>query len=135
MRRLPHGVPATLLVLLALAGCNFDGTAPYRERMDYLTRATNLGISYRAELHRQGTQPNKPACQLGWDNRETHLNVPNDTWGGASSPWVEQVEEAYLKGCMTGAPRPLPEPRGPDAVTPVPHGSEKPRSPEVSVTG
>ncbi|BCJ67975.1 hypothetical protein GCM10009779_57560 [Polymorphospora rubra] len=63
--------------------------------------------------------------------------MPADTDGTApSQAWRAQVEEAYVKSCMTGELKPRPDVDGIDAVTAVPVAppstATAPTSPAVS---
>lgn len=95
--------------------------------MTFLDDMSSKGIAYRKDLQKQGTAPSETACGDGYDLLQPA--IPFDAPSGASPKWQDQVKEAYLKACMTGQPRPKPEPSGIKAVTPVPHGSETPLVP------
>jgi hypothetical protein len=103
-------------LVLAVAGCS---TAPYDERMKFLDEISQKGIDYRGELHKQKTTPSKDACKIGYDLLAP-AGVPHDVPGGTSEKWRGQVEEAYIKGCMTGELKPKPDVDGVGAVTAVP---------------
>ncbi len=107
-----------VLVTAATAGC----AEQYDLRMKHLDEMTEAGIAYRADLLRQGTPISEQACETG--HTLLQADIPWDEDGGAvSTEWRNQSKEAYMKGCLTGEPRPKPEPSGVKAVTPVPHGS------------
>lgn len=108
-----------VLVALVLSGC----AASYPERMKHLDDVTNKGLTYRAQLQKQGTEPTKEACTDGWVLLQD--NPPDDvTTGGVTERWQAQIKEAYVKACMTGGARPKPDPSGINAVTPVPFTSQ-----------
>jgi hypothetical protein len=93
--------------------------------MSFLDEMSTKGIDYRKQLQKQGTEPSEKACSDGYALLDP--DIPSDTDGGSVSPtWSDQVREAYLKSCLTGAPRPKPDPSGVKAVTPVPYGSTTP---------
>lgn len=127
-----------MTLALVLAGCTVRA-APYSEREAFLDRMTAEGVEYRSELLRQATPISDKACAAGWVLLSP--NVPYDEDGpNHSKEWLDQVEEAYMKGCLTGQLRPKPDPSGVKAVTPVPHGSESPLpspsgSPSPSASG
>ncbi|WP_146228116.1 hypothetical protein [Micromonospora sp. S4605] len=103
------------VVALAASGC----AASYEDRMKYLDEIAQKGIDYRAKLYEQKTEPSTEACKIGFDLLKA--NPPQDQdGGGTSSKWKEQVEEAYIKSCVTGELKPKPDVEGVDAVTPVP---------------
>jgi hypothetical protein len=89
--------------------------------MQYLDDTAKRGVSYRARLQEQGTQPSKEACKLGYE--QIKELPPQDEVGHISEVWRKQVEEAFVKSCMTGELMPKPDPSGVDAVTPSPHPS------------
>ncbi len=128
---------AALFAALALLGGCAVTAAPYAERMAFLDRMTEEGIKYRGELLKQGTQISQEACDDGYEL--LNPNLPYDDSPSYHSPkWEAQVKEAYVKGCLTGLPRPKPEPSGAGAVTVVPHssvGAGVPASPAPSVSG
>lgn len=108
-------LPMAVLACVA-AGC----AAPYKERMAYLDKMTNAGIAYRVDLLRQGTPVSEQACSIGYGL--LNPDPPPDMEDGTlTDVWRKQVREAYMKGCLTGQPRPKPEPSGVDAVSPVPN--------------
>lgn len=109
------GVVALLAV--ALGGCS---KAPYDERMKFLDDVSQKGIDYRVQLFDQKTEPSKDACKIGYDLLDPDL--PPDMGDGMSTTpeWEKQVEEAYIKSCMTGELKPKPDVEGVDAVTGVP---------------
>ncbi len=114
LRTIAVGVMA--LAVLTLGGC---GKEPYNERMKFLDDISQKGIDYRTHLYDQQTEPSKEACKIGYDLLDPDL--PADTEiGDTSAKWREQVEEAYVKSCMTGELKPKPDVDGVDAVTPVP---------------
>lgn len=114
------------VAVAALQAC----AAPYDVRMKHLDLTAQRGLDYRAKLLKQGTQPSKSACATGWGFVQD--NPPNDgDGGGETEEWHTQIAEAFIKSCMTGEPRPRPEPSGVDAVTAVPGA---PASPAVAVT-
>lgn len=117
LRRVAAAVLA-LAVVVVMAAC---GQESYENRMKHLDYMTEAGITYRRELLRQGTPISEEACDTG--HTLLDANVPSDGDGMASRGWRAQSKEAYMKGCLTGSPRPKPDPSGVDAVTPVPHGS------------
>lgn len=105
--------------LLAVAGC----AASYPTRMKHLDDVTNKGLAYRTQLQKQGTDPTKKACEIGWTLLQD--DPPDDGVAGIQTEqWTAQVREAYVKACMTGGHRPKPDPSGIDAVTPVPFTSQ-----------
>jgi hypothetical protein len=108
--------PVVALLLLAVAGCS--NPAPYADRMKFLDDMSKKGIEYRGQLHQQGTEPSDTACKTGYYLLKA--DPPADDYMGPTPTWLAQVEEAYVKSCMTGAPRPKPDPSGIKAVTPVP---------------
>ncbi|WP_148307889.1 hypothetical protein [Actinoplanes friuliensis] len=118
-----------VIVGLALGGCAQTAAEQYQEREKFLDTVTNDGITYRGQLQKQGSQISEQGCLLGYDLRDYGEgeipSAPDDS--GLSSEkrktWLGQVKESYVKGCLTGLPRPKPEPSGVKAVTPVPHGS------------
>jgi hypothetical protein len=116
---------AAVVVGVTLSGC----AASYDKRMSFLDEMSSRGIEYRQQLQQQGTQPSEDACDKGWGLLDA--DPPSDREGGGWTPeWKDQTREAYIKGCLTGAARPKPDPSGVDAVTPVPYGSE--RTPSIA---
>jgi hypothetical protein len=109
-------VLATVLsILTATAAC----AASYNERMKFLDQMSAEGIKYRGQLQRQQTNPGVKACEIGWNL--LNADVPSDIdGGGVSMEWRAQVEEAYVKSCMTGEALPKPDPSGINARTVVP---------------
>ncbi len=107
-------------VLLALAGAVSGCAAePYDKRMAFLDDMSARGVEYRTQLHAQKTPPDEAACAIGW--RLLDATVPYDQGGGSwSNEWRAEVEEAYIKSCMTGELLPKPDPSGIKARTPVP---------------
>ncbi|MFF0256926.1 hypothetical protein ACFYPW_31075 [Micromonospora zamorensis] len=103
-----------VVVALAASGC----AASYEERMKYLDEIAQKGIDYRAKLYEQRTEPSGEACKIGFDLLKA--SPPLDQDGGSSKKWNDQVEEAYIKSCVTGELKPKPDVEGVDAVTPVP---------------
>jgi hypothetical protein len=115
-------------VMIAVSGCS---PAPYNERMAFLDQMSTKGIEYRGQLQKQGTEPSEKACSIGFSLLKP--DIPSDVdGGGVSQGWRDQVREAYMKSCMTGQPRPKPDPSGVKAVTPVPFGSESPSTSAAS---
>lgn len=114
MRTVVVGMVA--LSVLAVGGC---GKAPYNERMKFLDSISQKGIDYRAQLYDQHTEPSKDACKIGYDLLDPELPADSEV-GDTTVKWREQVEEAYIKSCMTGELKPKPDVDGVDAVTPVP---------------
>jgi hypothetical protein len=113
--------PSLLVIMLTLAGC----AASYDERMKYLDQASQKGVEYRGKLQEQHTEPSRDACLIGFDLLKA--DPPADTDGGeVSKTWRDQVQESYVKSCMTGELRPKPDPSGIGAVTPVPISSKSP---------
>jgi hypothetical protein len=106
---------------VSIAGCS-AGVRPYEERMQFLDEMSAKGLEYRSQLQQQGTEPIEEACAKGWTLLQA--NPPDDTGddvvSGDSEEWLAQVRESYIKACMTGKPRPKPDPDGVKAVTPVP---------------
>ncbi len=135
MKKLRYAALAPILVgAFALSGCG--EVAPYDQRMQFLDEMSAKGIEYRGQLHQQGTEPVEASCSTGWTLLQA--SVPPDAianGGGAyaTDEWKAQAKEAYVKACLTGQPRPKPDPEGVKAVTPVPHTSTPP-SPSVSPT-
>jgi cytochrome c5 len=131
LRRITSAVLA-LAALVVMAAC----AASYDKRMQFLDEVTQEGVDYRAALLKQGTEVSEAACRTGWTLLQPDIPYDGDA-GDVSKEWKAQVEEAYMKGCLTGKPRPRPEPSGVDAVTPVPHGSAPGESgaPSTSPTG
>jgi hypothetical protein len=119
------GVVALLAV--ALGGC---GRAPYDERMKFLDDISQKGIDYRGKLYDQKTEPSKEACKIGYDLLDPSMPADTET-GSTTAKWREQVEEAYIKSCMTGELKPKPDVDGVDAVTPVPV-TARPAAPSAS---
>jgi hypothetical protein len=116
--------PAMALTLALVSGC----AASYDTRMAFLDRMSSSGIKYRGQLQQQGTDPSDKACGIGYDLLKP--NIPNDEDGNISIEWTNQVREAYVKACLTGKPRPKPDPSGIKAVSPVPFSSsETPAAP------
>lgn len=105
--------------LLAVAGC---APAPYETRMKFLDTMSQKGIEYRGQLQKQGTEPSEKACGIGYDLLQADPPA-DETSEYVSDAWRAQVREAYMKACLTGAPRPKPDPSGVKAVTPVPFTS------------
>lgn len=122
-----------LVIAVLAAGALQACAASYKTRMAHLDLTAQRGLDYRAKLVKQGTQPSREACTTGYDLVDD--NVPDDVEaGGESDTWRKQVAEAFIKSCMTGQPRPKPEPSGVDAVsavpvTPLAPVSSAPRSP------
>lgn len=114
MRAVSAGLAAVLA--LAVGGC---GKAPYDERMKFLDDMSQKGIDYRTQLFDQRTDPSKEACEIGYDLLDPDIPT-DDEVGMTSTAWIERVEEAYVKSCMTGELKPKPDVDGVDAVTPVP---------------
>ncbi|MEV0733979.1 hypothetical protein [Polymorphospora sp. NPDC050346] len=112
LRRVAAG--GAVLLVLAVAGC----AAPYDERMAFLDEIAQKGIDYRIKLYEQDTEPAVEACKIGFDLLDPDL--PHDYDTGVSPEWRAQVEEAYVKSCMTGELKPKPDVDGIDAVTAVP---------------
>lgn len=111
---------------LLLGAC---GTS-YEEREKFLDKMTVAGVAYRQDLLKQGTPVSEGACAIGWDL--LNVDIPADGDGAyGNETWNAQPREAYIKGCMTGQPRPKPEPSGVHAVTAVPNSPASP-SPEHS---
>lgn len=107
---------AAVLVVAALAGCS---PAEYDERMKFLDKMSAEGIKYRGQLQQQATVPNKAACEIGWNLLDA--DPPDDQRGSfESDQWMAQVQEAYVKSCMTGETLPKPDPSGVNARTVVP---------------
>ncbi len=115
-----------MALLVTMVGCGFAWRkAPYDERMAFLDKMTEAGITYRTDLLRQGTPISEEACRTGYELLDP--DRPYDQTGRfQSEQWKAQIEEAFIKGCVTGRARPKPEPSGVNAVTPVPHGSGTP---------
>jgi hypothetical protein len=126
-------VVAAAVAGFALAGCVPSPAELYQEREKFLDKVTADGITYRGQLQRQGSQVSEQACGLGYDLRGyKESEIPPDPQQDgpfsekAHQVWLAQVRESYMKGCLTGSPRPKPEPSGVKAVTPVPLGSSAP---------
>jgi hypothetical protein len=121
-------IPALAGLLLMSAGC----AESYEDRMKFLDQMSEKGVEYRGQLQQQGTELSEQACSDGYELLDP--DIPYDTDGDTpSQKWKDQVKEAYMKSCLTGALRPKPDPSGVKAVTPVPHGSEPP-SPSASAS-
>ena len=105
------------LLAVILGGCS---KAPYDERMKFLDDVSQKGIDYRAQLFDQKTAPSKEACKIGYDLLDPALPPDLVNGIGTSPEWEKQVEEAYIKSCMTGELKPKPDVEGIDAVTAVP---------------
>ncbi|KXK59259.1 hypothetical protein AWW66_25245 [Micromonospora rosaria] len=87
--------------------------------MKFLDDVAQKGIDYRVKLYEQETEPSQEACKIGYGLLKP--SAPRDIDGSPpSSEWKAQVEEAYLKSCMTGELKPKPDVEGVDAVTAVP---------------
>ena len=113
-------VAATVFTLSA-AGC----AASYSDRMKFLDEMSTKGIEYRGQLQQQNTPPDEAACKIGW--RLLDADVPYDTdEGGVTPEWKAEVQEAYVKSCITGEALPKPDPSGVSARTPVPFSSAAP---------
>ena len=115
---------AAVLTVAALAGCS---AAPYDERMKFLDKMSAEGIKYRGQLQQQATPPNKAACEIGW--KLLAADPPYDSEGFIRTPeWEAQVQESYIKACITGESLPKPDPSGVNARTVVPFsGSPAPQ--------
>lgn len=122
-------VPVLVTSVLAVSGCVKSAAEQYQEREKFLDKATADGITYRGQLQKQGSKVSDPACRIGYDLRDYGPDeippAPQDQGFSQKqyNTWLAQIEEAYVKGCLTGRPRPKPEPSGVNAVTPVPIGS------------
>ncbi len=132
MRLIPTSTGLTALALsaLLLGGC---ATATYEQKEKFLDRVSTDGVTYRGQLQKQKTDPSKDACKIGFDLHE--YDMPNDLDSFSTSQELkDQIEEAFVRSCMTGETRPKPEPDGVDGVSPVPHGSESPSGPAQSAS-
>lgn len=109
---------AVVAVAAALQAC----AASYSQRMKHLDYVAAKGVAYRGQLHKQGTQPSEESCTTGWNLLQDAPPLDGD-FGGVSPKWKGQVAEAFVKSCMTGQPRPKPDPSGVGAVTAVPFSS------------
>lgn len=124
-RVVPYVIASASLVVAGACGASYD------ERMKYLDSMAERGVAYRDKLYEQHTEPSKDACKIGYDL--VGELPPSDSDAGISDEWRAQVEEAFMKSCMTGELKPRPDVSGVDAVTPMPH-SPRPSSPSVSAT-
>ncbi len=132
MRLIPSSTAITAMAIsaLLLGGCS---TASYEEKEKFLDKVSADGVTYRGQLQKQKTEPSKEACKIGFDLHD--YDMPNDYDVATTSQELKaQVEEAFVRSCMTGEPRPKPEPQGVDGVRPVPHGSESPSGPAQSAS-
>jgi len=103
-----------------LAGCSAEA-GTYEKRSAFLDKMSAEGIKYRGSLQKQDTEPSRKACEQGW-----HLldpDIPTNEYSQSSSEWLAQLEEAYVKSCMTGETIPKPDPSGINARTAVPFPS------------
>lgn len=117
-------IAAVLAAVALTAGC----ADSYETRMKFLDKMSAEGIKYRSQLQQQATVPDKAACEIGW--KLLDADPPYDGDGGATSlKWRGQVQEAYVKSCMTGETLPKPDPSGVSARTVVPFsGSPAPKA-------
>lgn len=120
---------ATLIVAVLAAAALTAGCADsYDTRMKFLDKMSAEGIKYRGQLQQQETPPDKAACEIGW--KLLDADPPYDANGGvATVEWKAQIQEAYVKSCMTGETLPKPDPSGVNARTVVPFsGSPAPKA-------
>lgn len=115
-----------------MVGCGFAWReAPYDERMAFLDKMTQAGIEYRTDLLDQGTAISEEACRTGYNLLDPDKPY-DDTPRFQTDKWKDQIEEAYIKGCLTGQARPKPEPSWSDVVPVVPHGSTPSSTPPAT---
>ncbi|MFG1892169.1 hypothetical protein ACGFIR_30420 [Micromonospora sp. NPDC049051] len=113
-----RNVAASGIALAAMLGATGCGHPSYDERMQYLDKVSQQGIDYRVKLYEQKTAPSKDACAIGYELLDQ--SPPRDGDLASSAKWLDRVEEAYIKSCMTGELKPKPDVDGVDAVTAVP---------------
>lgn len=121
-----------LAVSVLLSGCAKKPS--YEQKEKFLDRVSADGVTYRQQLLKQHTPPSVAACRIGFDLRD--YAIPRDLDGVSTSDvYADQVEEAFIRSCATGEPRPKPEPAGTKGISPVPHQSPTPTAPSLSPLG